>query len=947
MTKRLDVFLLFLVLAVFVLHEHADAQEVRTVVQTGHLVGITDYDISSDGKYAATYDGRDRLVLWNLTTGRQIRETRSPYLYRSKVYFNSKSTAVVCVGRNSTVAFDVETGDQIGYWPTDVTKKGVYDGWDDSTYVNPLVQRMSAKRCPASMRCEISGTNATVKDAQSGRSIAYLHSDVDSIAYLATHRYDQKGAEETSRWWWMGTRRPFLFDFKTGRVTGRVDYPRPLAPKHWRDKDGNLLIWDGETELFRFDFLSGSKLDSIRLPGKGMIHSLTFLADNKTLVYDRANQIWSVNTKRSDSIALPYIEYQSSMGMSRWKPTEYGSDVVNIDALDAPNEYMLSLAGIYSPLRMTVGKTEGKVYARTGSYNGPNDVANIGKNIRVICGSRLVSVLKGDTLLMQIKASKANKANLFGDYLGVVNYSGDLSLYDLNTAMLHKVLHPHTARINSLQHHPNYNMSLSASDDGTVAVYDSKKGEVLAYLTTRNDGEDYIIRTPDNYYMSSAYGTDMVHFTVGTDTYLFDQFDLKYNRPDIVLQRIGIAEKEQTDMLYRAYQKRLRRMNFTEEMLAGDFHVPTLRIVNADQLRKATAREQNIVVEASDTKYGIASISVWLNGVPVMRKDNPAKARSLSLPLTLASGKNTIQVSCLNSRGAESYRQTVEVNIPEADKKPDLWIACVGASKYSDQQYNLVYASKDARDVAASLEKLCKTDYNTVHTMTLLDEEVKRGELQRVSQFFSQAKRDDCVILFYAGHGMVDANYDYFLASYDTDFLNPSANAIPYEEFEALIDGVAPLRKLMLIDACHSGSIDKEDMTMATVISTQKVNGKITFRAAGVATPQMASVEAEQLNTLISGNFTNLQRGNGATIISSAGGMETAIEGEEWNNGLFSYCLLQGLNDRSADTNHDGKLSVSELQRYCQAMVSSLSGGRQQPTSRTENRLSNFNLTTY
>ena len=71
-------------------------------------------------------------------------------------------------------------------------------------------------------------------------------------------------------------------------------------------------------------------------------------------------------------------------------------------------------------------------------------------------------------------------------------------------------------------------------------------------------------------------------------------------------------------------------------------------------------------------------------------------------------------------------------------------------------------------------------------------------------------------------------------------------------------------------------------------------------------------------------------------IISSAGGMEYAMEGGEWNNGVFTYCFINGIKNKEADLNGDGKVMLSEMNGFVREKVFSLTGGRQQPTNRAE-----------
>jgi len=68
------------------------------------------------------------------------------------------------------------------------------------------------------------------------------------------------------------------------------------------------------------------------------------------------------------------------------------------------------------------------------------------------------------------------------------------------------------------------------------------------------------------------------------------------------------------------------------------------------------------------------------------------------------------------------------------------------------------------------------------------------------------------------------------------------------------------------------------------------------------------------------------------------------MESGNWKNGLFTYCLLQGLESMDADLNNDGEIWLSELQKYVQNEVSKLSKGKQQPTSRIENNTLDYRV---
>jgi hypothetical protein len=83
--------------------------------------------------------------------------------------------------------------------------------------------------------------------------------------------------------------------------------------------------------------------------------------------------------------------------------------------------------------------------------------------------------------------------------------------------------------------------------------------------------------------------------------------------------------------------------------------------------------------------------------------------------------------------------------------------------------------------------------------------------------------------------------------------------------------------------------------------------------------------------------FTDLADSDGSIIISAAAGDEVALEGDEWANGAFTYCLRNALEKKEADIDKDYLVTVSELKNYVSRWVQAVTGGRQQPMVRQDN----------
>jgi hypothetical protein len=254
---------------------------------------------------------------------------------------------------------------------------------------------------------------------------------------------------------------------------------------------------------------------------------------------------------------------------------------------------------------------------------------------------------------------------------------------------------------------------------------------------------------------------------------------------------------------------------------------------------------------------------------------------------------------------------------------------------------NLQYSAKDIRDLAATFDNL----YYDLSIDTLIDQKATRENILALKKKLEQTTVNDRVILAVTGHGLLSDSLDFYYATYDIDFSKPERRGLKYEELEDLLNQIPARQKLMLIDACHSGALDKEELLAlradsATVITAD--SGDVTVKGIaprGFGLKNKEKMEANSSFEMMQHLFTDLSGGNGAVIISAAGGMEYAFESGQWNNGVFTYCVRKGIMNKDADLegNFDGKVSIQELLQYVSRKVSELTNGKQKPTSRREN----------
>jgi uncharacterized caspase-like protein len=433
----------------------------------------------------------------------------------------------------------------------------------------------------------------------------------------------------------------------------------------------------------------------------------------------------------------------------------------------------------------------------------------------------------------------------------------------------------------------------------------------------------------------------LVSFRVDGRVLPFELFDARLNRPDLVLKTLGRAPPQTIEAYHRAYQKRLTKMKLSEAMFSDDFHAPEVAIASPQIKDGAVA----FTVKAADTKYALDRLNVYVNDVPIYGvlgidvRAQKAKKLERRLTVPLSNGPNKVQVSVLNDKGVESLKDTYVTLHRGQDAEADLYVVAIGVSRYKDAKYALKYAAKDADDLA----KLLTTrghKFREVRVRRLLDGDATKEEILAAKSFLAESGVNDEAVVFLAGHGLLDDKLDYYFATADVDFEAPALRGLPYEDVESLLDGIPARRKLLLIDTCHSGEVEKDE----TAVVQGGVRVASDFRGVKAVARKSASVGLEGSFELLQTLFADLRRGSGAVVVSSASGVEFALESPEWRNGVFTYALLEGLKSGHADRNKDGSVAISELRDYVSKQVEALTGGRQHPTMRQENLAFDFGL---
>lgn len=536
-------------------------------------------------------------------------------------------------------------------------------------------------------------------------------------------------------------------------------------------------------------------------------------------------------------------------------------------------------------------------------------------------------------------------------YNRMVIASADAKVFvlDANTDEVLYTKKDNTFQVADIKFNPQNNLLAISSFNNLINLYDFTTGKLLLNINTPL-GNDFVLSDSVGHYMASKKALQGIVFNYNNNAYNFEQFDLQYNRPDIILQKTKRADSSLVQSYYLAYKKRLKKAGISENDNMVNFNLPIIRMPDLSMIRPVTsASEYTISVDCYDPAYKLQSIHVLVNNTPVYGAkgfdlsplDTFQVTKKLSIPLSV--GNNSIKIYCVNEKGVASLKESFDVISKYQPKtKAATYFIGIAVADYKDSTMNLTYSAKDVRDLAASFKEI----YQDVIIDTLINNKATKENIAALRKKLNETTVNDKIIMAVTGHGLLSDSLDFYYATYDVDFKDPVKRGLKYEALENLLNDIPARQKLLLIDACHSGALDKETMLNENITSTVGITDSV--KAVGNRSNiriKPAKVNLNNTFDLMQNLFADLSNSNGTVVISAAGGLEYAFESPEWNNGVFTYCVRKGLTEADRDGgNFDFNVSVQELQQYVSRKVSELTRGRQKPTSRRENLDYNWNI---
>lgn len=459
--------------------------------------------------------------------------------------------------------------------------------------------------------------------------------------------------------------------------------------------------------------------------------------------------------------------------------------------------------------------------------------------------------------------------------------------------------------------------------DSEISIVNLSELSVAARLLMLDDNErpSMVWITPEGYFSASKKSIRNYHFAQGLKTFPISKDELILNRPDTILSRLGYADRQWIEVYKSAYQKRLKRNDF--EKLTASHVGPVVRILNKHDIPLIVS--DTVVKVELEVDQSAAELELVINGVPV---EHYTESPYSTIKLPLHEGENQVSFIASNAQGVSSAEESFSV-YSKTNSKSTLHYFGIGVSKYQDSTKNLNYADKDIRSLAAYFSKRFPLE---IRIDTFLNDNATLENILSIRSKLEQTGVNDKVIISLSGHGMVK-DEEFYFGTHDIDFKQVEKRGLSYDQLYDLLDHIPARRKLILIDACHSGELDLTADEEATKVKPGEQEG-----SKGIIVEDEVQL-TDQSFTLMKNLFYDMHRGNGSYIISASGAEEYAFEDQKVANGYFTYALMESMDELSSYTWSSDKqdVTISRLQEAVYEKVVKLSNGLQKPTYRSEN----------
>ena len=477
-----------------------------------------------------------------------------------------------------------------------------------------------------------------------------------------------------------------------------------------------------------------------------------------------------------------------------------------------------------------------------------------------------------------------------------------IKIWDVATRTEVRALTGHTSSIESIDFTPDGRLLASASEDGSTFLWDTKTGEHLLTLISLDDGSEWMVVTPQGLFDGTPVSWNQILWRYNQETFNVAPIEWFFN------------EFYYPGLLADIFAG--KRPRVAQDVSKKDRRQPVVKLSIVGQAPESTVatRTVKVKIDISDAPAdkdnsqgtGAQDVRLFRNGSLVkvwhgdVLKGQPAVA--LEEEITVTAGPNRLVAYAFNRDNVKSKdAPLVFTGADTLKRKGTAYIIAVGVNEYENSQYNLKYATADARSFGEEMRRRQTQmgGFERVEVIQLLDQDATKANIlaaiKRLAgesgppslkagplDALKRAEPEDTVVIYFAGHGTAQAQR-FYLIPHDLGYTGERtqlteqglktmlAHSISDIELEAAVENLDAGHLLLIIDACNSG--------------------------------QALEAEEKRRGPMNSKGLAQLAYEKGMYILTAAQSFQAALEAAQLGHGYLTYALVEeGLKTPVADS---------------------------------------------
>ncbi len=855
----------------------ASGNEIATL--EGHSSGVTSIAVSHDGTKIASIARLDGFIkIWNAVSGEEITTVEGHYGF--SMTFSSDGTKVVSGSYDNTIKIgDASSGINIA------TLKGHNSGVSSVAF------------SPDGTKVISGSYDSTIKiwDAVSASEIATLkgHSSiVNSLAFSFDGTKIISGSSDQTIKIWdtaSGKEMNTLKGHKSSitSIAFSPDDEKIVSGSY----DSSIKIWDTNTGLERRPpSRYFSKVSSVALSPDGK-KIISGGMDNRIMLWDKnsgeeiTNLLWSKTSLHS------YTQSVSLMS-NKVIALSYDKKLKTWDAATGNELSEVTHTGYHPTSGTPVAfHPSGTIAVIGGSSDLDSYHANTNSlHIYNISTGKEITALKGHT-------APATDVVFSPDGEKVISGSDDNTIKMWNPATGKEIItfNGHTNSVTSVVFSADGKRIASGSRDKTIKIWDAYSGKELISLKILGSHVGKIAFSPDGTKIMSRHDMMVNVWDLKTKE-VTKSFELNHTIIQAAFSPSGKSIVIATPAYWIEYL-----LDKTEEIIEkketpiltpkSPIYFATHFWNGAETSEISPQRSTHKIVNLSGVwranfDLSACEVKLFLNGEMVQsgtKSLGSEKKKESEITNTMAielkEGKNHAQWKLACPNGYETYSATRHLYYDDINQ-PNLYVYSFGV-----ESIGLKFTQSDARYIQqlfmTQQGQLFKNVFANAYTGTNTEAANIKKTMERISND-SRIRPQDVVLIFFSSHGLPSTDDSFILQAADYDPAAPTHTTLRYREDILTFLEKRPSKRILLLDACFSGS-------------------------GGKGSPDVSKAIA--------------QTPPGWVLLSSSKGTELSYEHPDWAHGSFTYSLKQALENGKADTDQNGEITLKELYDYLKVAV--------------------------